>query len=340
MPHAHTSDPSRTLVGAAAAGSAAAAHPPAAPAPPDPRQRRYRLRAGEAIPDGIRRIAAGQLADAGDALAGARDDDLGSAVHAARKSIKRVRAAVRLSRAAIGEDTYVRENAQLRTIAGRLSSTRDARVLIDTLAVLEEDFAADLPGGATQELRARLREEHESAVEALAAQDTVSTTTHELEQAGERAAQWTFERDDFAAIEPDLHRIYRRGRKRLRAACAEPSAENLHDCRKRVKDLWHVSELLRPAQPKRMKRLSRRAHELADLLGDHHDLSVLRVYVEVHPHHFEDAPTRDALLAVIDRRSDTLRGRALKLGRSVYKRSPKRFAEQVGRGWHKRVQPT
>ena len=203
---------------------------------------------------------------------------------------------------------------------------------------LEEDFAADLPGGATQELRARLREEHESAVEALAAQDTVSTTAHELGQAGERAAQWTFERDGFAAIEPDLRRIYRRGRKRLRTACAEPSAENLHDCRKRVKDLWHVSELLRPAQPKRMKRLSRRAHELADLLGDHHDLSVLRVYMEVHPHHFVDAPRRDALLAVIDRRSDTLRRRALKLGRSVYELPPKRFVEKVERGWRKRVQ--
>ncbi len=84
--------------------------------------------------------------------------------------------------------------------------------------------------------------------------------------------------------------------------------------------------------------LSRRAHELADLLGDHHDLSVLHDYVEVHPQHFADAPTRSALLAVIDRRRDELSRRALKLGRRVYKRSPKRFVAEVKGGWRKRVQ--
>lgn len=133
-----------------------------------------------------------------------------------------------------------------------------------------------------------------SALEALAGDDVARTATSDLSRAGARTADRTFEREDFGALESSLRRIYRRGRKRMRAARAQPTAENLHDCRKRVKDLWHVAQLLHPADPKRMKRLSRRAHELADLLGGHHDLSVLRAYVEVHPRHFEDAPTRDA----------------------------------------------
>ncbi|MBW3608444.1 MAG: CHAD domain-containing protein [Actinobacteria bacterium] len=323
---------------AAAAGTAAAADPPPAPAPPDPRQRRFRLIAGEAIPDGIRRIAAGQLADGADELAAATEPGLGPAVHDARKRIKRVRAVLRLSRDAIDEGLYVRENMQLRNTAARLSTARDARVLIETLAALEARFAADLPPDATVELRARLHDEHERALEALAAEGVTRETSHALAQAGARTAEWTFERDDFAALEPSLRRIYRRGRKRLNAARAEPSAENLHDCRKRVKDLWHVSQVLRPVHPKRMKRLSRRAHKLADLLGDHHDLSVLRDYVEVHPHHFEDGPTRDALLAAIDRRRGELSRRAVKLGRGVYKRPPKRFIADIERGWRKRLQ--
>ncbi len=286
----------------------------------------------------MRRVAAGQLAAAADELAGATEPELGPAVHAARKRIKRVRAALRLSRAAIDERIYVRENLQLRDIAVRLSAARDARVVIETLGDLEARFAADLAPDATGELRARLHDEHERAVEALATEDVAATTTRALAQAVVHTEEWSFEREDFAALEPSLRRIYRRGRKRLRAARAEPSAENLHDCRKRVKDLWHVAQLLRPAHPKRMKRLSRRAHELADLLGDHHDLSVLRDYVEVHPQHFADAPTRAALLAVIDRRRDELSRRALKLGRRVYKRSPKRFVAEVKGGWRKRVQ--
>lgn len=315
-----------------------AADPAPAPAPPEPGQRRYRLRAGEAIPDGIRRVAGGQLADAAEELAGADEAELGRAVHGVRKRIKRVRAALRLSRGAIGERVYVRENTQLREIAGRLSATRDARVLIETLDGLEEQFEADLPAGAIFELRTRLHDEHERALEALKAEDTAASSIEALADAAARTADWDFARDDFAALEPDLRRIYRRGRKRFRAACSEPSAENLHDCRKRVKDLWHAAQLLRAAHPKRMKRVSRRAHDLADLLGDHHDLSVLRDYVEVHPHHFQDAASSDALLAVIDRRRDVLRRRALKLGRCVYELSPKRFVAGVERGWRKRVE--
>lgn len=286
----------------------------------------------------MRRVASGQLADAADELAAATQPELGAAVHGARKRIKRVRATLRLSRDAIDERIYVRENMQLRTIAAGLSGARDAHVLIETLAELEARFAADLPPHATAELRVRLHDEHQRALEALAAEDIAQTTTTAFLEAAARTADWTFARDDFAAIEPSLRGIYRRGRTRLRTARKEPSAENLHDCRKRVKDLWHVTQLLHCADPKRMKRLSRRAHELADLLGDHHDLSVLRDYVDVHPHHFEDASTRDALIAVIDRRRRTLARRALKLGRDVYKRPPKRFVAQIERGWHKRLQ--
>ncbi|MEA2139749.1 MAG: hypothetical protein QOG56_2899, partial [Solirubrobacteraceae bacterium] len=59
---------------------------------------------------------------------------------------------------------------------------------------------------------------------------------------------------------------------------------------------------------------------------------------EVHPHHFEADPTRDALLGAIDLRRDELARRALELGRGVYKRRPKRFVADVRRGWRKRVE--
>jgi len=74
-----------------------------------------------------------------------------------------VRATLRLSRGAIDERIYVRENMQLRTIASPLSAARDAGVLIETLAGLEARSSADLPPHATVELRARLRDEHERA---------------------------------------------------------------------------------------------------------------------------------------------------------------------------------
>jgi CHAD domain-containing protein len=336
MAHDSASQPARTLIGAAAAGTTAADVPSSSA--PKAAERRFRLRVDETVPDGIRRVARGQLARAGDDFAGVTHAGLSEAVHSTRKRLKRVRATLRLSRGGIGGDAYKRENTHLRMVAGRLAAARDARVLLDTLAALEERFEDELARGATAALRERLKDDHERALASMAEEgDVAGTTLQALEEARARTAQWTFERDGFEALRPGLRRIYRRGRKRLRAARAEPSVDNLHDYRKRVKDLWHASQLLRPAHPKRMKRLSRRAHELADLLGDEHDLSVLREYIEVHPQLVDGAASRDALLAVLDRRRDALRRRALKLGRRLYKRSPTRFVGSIERGWHKRA---
>lgn len=338
-PESSTSPDARTLVGAAAAGATAAQAPPPAPQPPSRRQRTYRVRGDETVAEGLRRAARGRLADSSDALAGAAGhDDLDAAVHGTRKSIKRVRATLRLSRDAIGGATYSRENEDLRAIAGRLSAARDAQVLIDTLTALEERFAGELDPDASAGLRARLEDDRRRALGRLADDgDLAVVTRRALEEARARTAQWTFATHDFGAVEPGLRRVYARGRERIRAARDEPTAERLHDARKRVKDLWHAAELLRGAHPKRMKRLARDAHTLSSVLGDHHDLSVLREYVEANPQLFSDMASRATLLTVLDRRSDKLQRRALKLGRRLYEQPPKRFAKAVARGWRKRV---
>jgi CHAD domain-containing protein len=339
-PTPHDADPaSRTLIAAAATGTDAEQDPAPAPAPPNRKQRRYRLRADETVPDGARRAARGQLADSSAALAGASGTaELGEAVHSTRKAIKRVRTLLRLSRDSIGNDAYGRENTHMRMIAGRLAGARDAHVLIQTLASLEQRFEDELAPHVTERLRARLHDDHQRAMAGLADDGELAVTTRDaLEEARARTAQWSYARDDFRAVKPGLRRVYGRGRKLMRAARDEPDAEHLHEARKRVKDLWHATELLRAAHPKRMKRLARDAHGLADLLGDHHDLSVLRNYVETNPQLFSDMASREALLAVLDRRSETLTRRALKLGRKVYKRSAKRFVKDVARGWDKRV---
>lgn len=337
-PDARTPD-ARTLVGAAAAGTTAAESPPAAPEPPSRRERRFRLRGDETVAGGLRRAARGRLADSSDALAGATGAaELADAVHETRKAIKRVRATLRLSRGALGEQTYARENAQLRAAAGRLSQARDAQVLLDTLVALEEGCAGELEPDATAGLRNRLADDLRRAIAQLGDDGDLAVVTRQaLEEARGRTARWDFDTHGFAAVAPGLRRVYARGRRRIRAACDEPTPERLHDARKRVKDLWHAAELLRAAKPKRMKRLARDAHRLSSLLGDHHDLSVLYAYVEANPQLFSHMDSRAALLAVVDRRRDTLARGALKLGPRVYDRTPKRFAKDVGRGWRKRV---
>jgi CHAD domain-containing protein len=325
------------LAGAAAAGGKLAHDRRAKPVTDDPR-RAYRLRRDEHVPDGIRRIARGQLLNAHEELGGASKHTLGEAVHDTRKRLKRLRACLRLTRDALGEETYDRENTALRMAGRRLSGARDAQVLVETLDALAEHFADVLPRAVTERLRARLQDEHERATAEMRDDDaTLAATLGELEGARTRAAGWTLEPDGFDALQPGLRRIYRRGRKRVRTASADTTTENLHEARKRVKDLWHATQIVRPAAPKKLKKVSRRAHDVADLLGDDHDLAMLREYAETHPQCFDDESSRRALLAVLDRRRDALQRDALKRARKLYTPSPKRFVGAIGRGWRKRA---
>jgi len=300
--------------------------------------REYRLHDGESVPDGVRRMARGQLDNSVEGLEGASDRELGEAVHEARKALKRLRTSLRLVRMAVGEETYQRENAAFRRAGRRLAHARDAAVLIGTLDRVTDRAGEELPDGATARLRAGLEAEHERAIESLRSDErAIREVLVELRSARQRTVGWTFGARGFDALEPGLRRVYRRGRRRMRAAAGEPSDENLHDWRKRVKDLWHASQILRAAAPKRMRRLSRRAHQLSDLLGEDHDLAVLRDRIERSGARFEDNAAQAALVGIIDRRRQRLKHEAFRLGAKLYEQSPKRFAGSIERRWRKRA---
>ena len=341
-----TSHPSTKEVAAAAAlaGAAAAGGKVAwdkLSGPGDDEEQAFRLHTGEPTPDGMRRIARGQLDRAEAELKGAPKRKLAAGVHDTRKSLKRLRALVRLGRDALGEETYEHENQAFRDTGRRLAGVRDASVLIETLDALELAAAGELPSDATAGLRERLEAERKQALQSLKEDDAViDSVCDELEQARTRTATWTFDSDGFAALEPGLRRIYSRGRKAMTASAQEASTDNLHEWRKRVKDLWHAEQILQAASPKKMKKLAKRTHKLSDLLGDDHDLAELRSYAIAHRECFDDPVAQAALVAVIDRRRTELQRDALRLGAKLYRSSPKRFAGSIQRGFKHRVAQT
>jgi CHAD domain-containing protein len=299
------------------------------------------LRAGESVEDGIRRIADSQLAGAQAELGGAPKRKLSEAVHDTRKRLKRLRATVRLPRGALGEDVYKRENAAFRDTGRRLAGVRDAAVLIETLDGLEEASGADLTSGATSALRTRLEAEREEALNGLRADGaTVDAVVGDLEAGRARVGEWPLQTGGFGALESGLRRMYRRGRRAMRRAAADPTSENFHEWRKRVKDLWHALQILRSAAPRRMNKLANRTHKLSDLLGDDHDLAELRHYVLTHRQLFDDRLEVVGLMRAIDRRRAELHGQAIELGSSLYARRPKRFVSAIGRRWAKNAAPT
>src|SRR5437763_12368783 len=155
-------------------------------------ERAYRLRSTESVSDGIRRIARGQLDAAHDDLEDASGRKVGIAVHEARKSLKRLRAAVRVARDALGDETYRRENSAFRDAGRQLSGARDAKVLIETLYTVEKAAGDELRSGAGDALRSRLESEHEAALESLRGGGATAAVLNDLDSARARVATWTF----------------------------------------------------------------------------------------------------------------------------------------------------
>jgi CHAD domain-containing protein len=145
-----------------------------------------------------------------------------------------------------------------------------------------------------------------------------------LDAVAARVGDWPLERCDHHTLVRGATRAYRRGRTALAAVEKTPSVERLHDLRKRVKDLWYHGRLLEEAWPRVVKAQSKAAHDLADLLGDDHDLAVLAERVERGV--ATDAPIDDeAVLGLIARRRAELQAEAMPIARRLYAEPQKAF---------------
>jgi CHAD domain-containing protein len=267
----------------------------------------FRLKQDEAVSDGIRRIARGRIDDAIEALADPREET----VHEARKDMKKLRALLRLVRGEIGSKVYRRENAFFRDVARELAGVRDADVMLATLAGLEERYDAEV-GPVRQAVEA-----HRLRVAGGSRGRAAEAATAMLREARARVEEWPLERDGFEVVEGGLRRTYRGGRRGWRAALKEPSTENLHEWRKRVKDLWYHCSILEESWKPVMRALGDEAHELSDRLGDDHDLAVLLEF------------GAEGLEELIATRRRELQEEAFAYGARLYADKPKAFVRRI-----------
>jgi CHAD domain-containing protein len=296
------------------------------------------LQPSESGTEGVRRIARAQIAKALSALDAKSLSD--ERVHAARKELKKARASVRLLRNALGEAVYNRENAALRDCARPLSRIRDGKVLVDTLDRLTERFGAAADAIPLEALRRALVRQR-AGIRRATLKGTVAMTSHReaLRKAYERTARWPVGKRGWSVVGAGFQRIYCKGRKALAASEADRTPTNLHEWRKQVKYFWHQLQALQPLWPGPIGELADQAHQLADYLGDDHDLSVLRAHVLESKEAFPNVGMRGALLSLIDRRRTELRDKAIVLGRRLYQEKPAaieaRFS-QYWRDWQRR----
>jgi len=291
---------------------------------------RYRLKLDEPVADGVRCIGVAQIDRAASALAEA-DRDKG--IHEARKSFKRVRALLDMSRPALGEKVYRRENRRFRDIGRALAGARDIHVMRQTLDRLVEKRNLSAAGGAPTALRAWL-DVNRSAIIPAHGEMAMHNAREALGEARAAFEALSVRADGLAPLAEGFREIYAGGRKAMKHAYrAGVDDEAFHEWRKHVQRHWRQLQLMRNAWPEAIAPRINLASELSDIIGLDHDLAVLIAFIRRNRAILGARGEVKALVQAARDEQVGLRAAAHVRGQRLYDLPPRAMARMIETNW-------
>jgi CHAD domain-containing protein len=257
------------------------------------------------VEQGLQRIATEQI-DKALMEASAPEAEFDPTVHQLRRRCKNLRGLLRIVRPEL--KAFKDEDSAISSIASQLSHARDAAVMLETFAGLAKE-APDAEG--TAPLRDILTERSRSL-------------TLQIDEK-------TLIRERFGAIADGIEDTYRRMRRRMVEAEADGLPATMHAWRKQAKYHRHHIMLLRRHAPEVLDSRTKLLADLAEFLGQHHDLAVL---VEVLTARVAgQSAALDTISEMAERRQDKLAAQAFALGRQIGAEKPGAMTERLRRYW-------
>ncbi len=276
-------------------------------------------------PDPAAALLRANLARALDCLA--ETGKIDARVHAARKALKRARAALRLMRPALASAVYDRENRALRDAARCLSPLRDARSLLVAAELVGKSRMKDAAGAAAiSALRRNLEQRLDAVRSAFAGVAARRRCARLVKACSQRMLRDPPRRADALELLAGLRKIYRNGRRSLERASAKRTPETLHEWRKQTKYLHAAAGALSDAGVQPLKRVIQQSADIAARLGDDHDLTELRHEIE---RNFSAEPGTGPVLSRLDDRRLRLQRDALDLGARTFRKTPEQFVADL-----------
>jgi CHAD domain-containing protein len=266
------------------------------------------------------------------ALSKARDPraSVDERVHKARTSLKRARAVLALLEEEAGRRAK-RDDQRLRDVGRLLAPARDRFVTRQALARLGRELRQRADGaaaGGAPRLEAALRRALADDDAAARLADAVGA----LARARGRVGRWKIAHGR-RAVARGFERSYRRARRAFASVRVGDDDVRFHEWRKAVKRLGYEVELLAEAVPEFFGALEPPLRQLGRVLGDLHDLWLLRVAVLAHGGAPALRAERDRWIDALGRRAGALREEARVLGRLLFAERPAEFARRVDASW-------
>jgi CHAD domain-containing protein len=301
--------------------------PDAAKDKPGPKRRKIaggklRLPRRRPLREGVLTAFSRILASARRCARSAEEDPV-AAVHEYRKSIRRARAVVSLLRPSVGKSAADGLARHLKDAFQGTGAVRDADILLTSLRAIPAEPEDDLARHAIEvalELEQRLSRREIS--------ETLGQGVPNL--APLPAALEVTLSPDFSAndLERGLSRSRRRERRALERARETGSDEELHEWRKRVKELRYQVELFASTGSRELKKREKALGDLAQQLGEVTDAIVLAREILRREKDGSVPPASSLLERIRGSASSASRG-LLEKGADLFERDPKSFARQV-----------
>jgi CHAD domain-containing protein len=177
----------------------------------------------------------------------------------------------------------------------------------------------------------------EKRVERAKAQEpNVTEVKRRLEQTRRSFRQLKFNRSEQEIIEAGIRKVYRQGRRRMKAAIRTGQDSAYHRWRIRAKNLYYELQFLEPVWPKPLHRMVSRLSKLQDRLGLDHDFTVLRAELTKTPEAFGGKTAVQRTVSCLDHQSHKLRRAAEPLDCRIWRQKPRRFSCRLRQHWCKR----
>jgi CHAD domain-containing protein len=255
-----------------------------------------------------------------------------TALHQARKHLKRVRALIRLVEHSDPKH-FKPIRRSLSEAARGLSELRDATALIECAESLGPYLEGRNAGDMASQLRdAVTRRRDLLALEAPSLTRLTGPVNEPCRKAGEDLgkADYGAHRDAANILAEGRSRNHRKARSTLETCHHGGHPEAFHDLRKCAQATVFQAGFLSEAWPFAMAAEAAEAKSLTDILGHEHDLEVLNMLLHSEPHLFGAIADRDRLAELIMERRAALRHDAMTIAARLYpdggKREAKRFA--------------
>ena len=208
-------------------------------------------------------------------------------IHQVRVESRRLRTALAVYRPLLDPERALAVQGELRWLGTTLSPARDLEVVEGHFNEAVGAEPRSLVAGPVRMLPKRRFREAADPARAAALEAIDSPRYADLQTALEAFVDdppWSSKADRPATKElpTRLAKPWRRIQRRVEsAAVAEPRDQDmaLHEVRKAAKRLRYACDVAAPALGADVERISRKAEQIQDVLGDHHDMVVLRQWL-------------------------------------------------------------